>query len=317
MRHILLGDSGVEVSAICLGTMRFGTATDEATSFAILDRYLEAGGAFLDTANVYAVWEKNGTGGDSERLLRRWMAERRCRDRVVLATKLGSRLQPSGRGLRAEQIREECEKSLRRLGTDRIDLYYSHFFDPVTPVEESLAAFDALRQAGKVRFIGASNHPAWRLAEANALAKVRGWAPYCCIQQRISVLAVRPQTKFAGQVAGTPELLDYCRERRVTVLAYSPLLGGLYGRADRKLDDSYALPENDARLAALRAVAAEKAVSPNVLVLAWMLHHDPLILPIFAVSTEAQMRENLQALGVQLSPEEMARLAAAPAAVKK
>jgi aryl-alcohol dehydrogenase-like predicted oxidoreductase len=309
MRKVPLGSTGVEVSAMCLGAMWFGTKNDEATSTRMLDLYVEAGGSFIDTANVYACWFPGAKGGESEEVLGRWMKSRGNRSQLFIATKLGSRLQPSGRGLRPEQIREECEKSLRRLQTDVIDLYYAHFYDPVTPVEQSLPVFDELRKAGKIRFIGASNHPAWRLAEANTLAAQHNWPAYCCIPQRLSYLRPKVSAEFGVQLAATPELLDYCALRNVTPVAYSPLLGGVYGgRADRKLHAAYQTADNEARLATLKAMADELKASPNTLVLAWMLHHQPRIIPLFAASSEEQMRQNLAALSLALSSEQMERL---------
>mgnify|MGYP000318422006 FL=1 len=293
---------------MCLGAMLFGSRIDEATSMRLLDLYVEAGGTFIDTANVYAKWIPGCEGGESEALLGRWMKQRGNRAKLFIATKMGSRLQASGRGLRPQQIVEECDRSLRRMGIETIDLYYAHFFCPTTPVEESMAAFDRLRKAGKVRFLGASNHPAWRLAEANAVAAARGLTPYCCIQQRYSYLWPRRDASFDVQVAATPELLDYCRERKVTMLAYSPLLGGAYGRPDRDFDKRYDTPEKARRLEALASVARERNVSPNVVVLAWMMQSDPPVIPIFSASTESQMKENLSALALRLSDSDMRRL---------
>lgn len=312
MRQILLGDSGVVVSAICLGTMRFGTATDEATSFAILDRYLEAGGAFLDTANVYAVWAKNGTGGDSERLLKRWMAERRCRDRVFLATKLGSRLQGSGRGLRASQIIAECDTSLANLGVDHVDLLYAHFDDPgPTPMSETMGAFARLIEAGKVRYLGASNFQSWRLAQARAVCEQNGWPPYRCLQQRHSYLRSSPWTSFGLQLTTTPEVLAYCSHANMTILAYSPLLGGLYDKPAMPLPAQY---DNDAdrrRLTVIRETAAALGCTANQLVLAWMLAGDPPVIPVVGVSCPRQLAENLAAVEVAVPPDVLARLDAA------
>jgi aryl-alcohol dehydrogenase-like predicted oxidoreductase len=305
VRTVSLGNTGQQVSAMCLGAMLFGTKTSEPVAQKLADLYVEAGGSFIDTANVYASWVPSGKGGESEEVLGRWMRDRANRDRIFLATKMGSRLQPSGRGLRAEQIRQECDRSLVRLKTDRIDLYYSHFYDPVTPVQESLAAFDELRRAGKIRFIGASNHPAWRLAEANTIAAQHGWEGYCCIQQRLSYARPKVQADFGVQLAATPELIDYCATRNVTPVAYSPLLGGLYGRDDKKLDSRYQTADTAARMESLKALAARRKVSPNTLVLAWMLASKPAVIALFAASSEPQLRENLSALSVELTNEEM------------
>ena len=192
-------------------------------------------------------------------------------------------------GLTARQIEEECDKSLRRLGVDTIDLYYAHVDDRNTPLEESLAAFDRLVQAGKVRFIGASNFLAWRLAQAHALSVANGWPDYCCIQQRYTYLRPKPGASFDPQIAVNDDLLDYCRNNPVTLLAYSSLLAGAYTRPDRSIGEQYLGPDGDARLAALQQVAAAHGVSANQVILAWMMQSDPLVVPVMAAGSETQM----------------------------
>src|SRR5690606_17184635 len=197
MKQLPLNDgSGTRVSCICLGAMPFGTTVDEKTSFAILDRFVEAGGTTIDTANCYSFWVPGGRGGESETVLGRWLASRGGRDRLVLASKVGSGLNPQGNpeGLSASVIREQLAGSLRRLGTDYLDIYYAHREDRSTPDEETLATFHEAVQAGKVRSLGASNHAAWRLAETRTLAAAKGWTPYSVVQQRYSYLRPRPAT---------------------------------------------------------------------------------------------------------------------------
>lgn len=310
MRTAPLGGTGVEVSAMCLGAMYFGTRSDRASSFALLDQYVEAGGMFVDTANIYAHWVEGFRGGESEALLGEWMRERGNRDRVFVASKVGFPLPGVEPGLRAWQIEAECEKSLRKLGVETIDLYYAHVDDRATPQDESLEAFARLRQAGKVRFIGASNFTAWRLEQAHHLSAAHGWPEYCCVQQRHTYLRPRHGVSFGGQRTVNDDLLDYVRARQgdFTLLAYSPLLSGAYTRADRPLPEQYAGPDADARLAALREVAAAHGATPNQVVLAWMLHGDPVVLPVMAASTLEQMRENLAALDLALTADDLARL---------
>ena len=308
MRTVPLGHSGVEVSAFCLGAMHFGNRTDKETSYRLLDQYVAAGGSFLDTANNYAWWVSGYMGGESETLLREWMRERRNRSRVFIATKVGFDYPGVERGLRAHQIEIECEKSLKRLGVETIDLYYAHRDDRNTPMEETMAAFDRLVRAGKVRFIGASNFLAWRLEEARWVSQTNGWAEYCCIQQRYSYIRPKPAASFAPQIAANDDLLDYCRSRGITMLAYSPLLNGAYTRADRSFPQQYLGPDTDARLAALNAVAEEVGATVNQVVYAWMLQSDPLVIPLVAASTVEQMHENLGALEIELSADQMTRL---------
>jgi len=308
MRTVRLGNSGVEVSVFCLGTMYFDSHTDEESSYRLLDQYVEAGGAFLDTANIYARWVPGYVGGESETLLGEWMRERKNRSQMFIATKVGLEYQDVERGLRARQIETECEKSLKRLGVDTIDLYYAHVDDRNTLMEETMEAFDRLVRAGKVRLIGASNFSAWRLEEARWVSQTHGWTGYCGIQQRYSYIRPKPGASFDPQIAANDDLLDYCRSRGITMLAYSPLLSGAYTRADRDFPEQYLGPDTDARLAALKAVAEEVGATANQAVLTWMLQSDPPVIPLVAASTVEQMRENLGALEIELSTEQMARL---------
>ena len=166
----------LRVSPVCLGAMNFGSTTDRASSFAVLDAYVAAGGNFIDTSNNYAHWA--GSGDESETLLGEWFRERKCRDRIILATKEGFDRHGEGAGLKKKQILYWIDESLRKLGTDYIDLYYAHTDDYATPLEETMEAFDSLVKAGKVRVLGGSNYDTWRFADANHLAQERGFAPF-------------------------------------------------------------------------------------------------------------------------------------------
>jgi aryl-alcohol dehydrogenase-like predicted oxidoreductase len=309
---IPLGKSGPPVSALCLGTMYFGTKVDADTSFVLLDLYAEAGGRFLDTANKYASWVPGFQGGESESVLGRWMRERKNRHEIFLATKVGLSMPGVEKGLRAWQIESECEKSLRRLGTDVIDLYYAHADDQATPMEETLAAFDRLMRSGKVRGLGASNFSGWRLLKALNASRAHGWAEYLCVQMRYSYLRPNPwiPQEFALQRPALPEMLDLCEEEGVRLLAYSPLLGGAYVRADRPLHDSYAGAANQARLRTLREVAGQLGATPNQLALAWLMQSRPAAIPLVAASTEDQLRENLRAAQYRLDETTMSKLSA-------
>jgi aryl-alcohol dehydrogenase-like predicted oxidoreductase len=280
---------------------------DAAMSFALLDAYAEAGGGFLDTANKYASWLPGFEGGESERLLGRWMKERGNRSRLFLATKVGLPMPGVEQGLRARQIEAECEKSLARLGTDTIDLYYAHADDRDTPLEETLAAFDRLVAAGKVRFLGASNHLAWRLHDARLISGGHDWPGYVCIQMRYSYLQPNPwmPQEFAAQIPTSPEMLDYCAANNVRLLAYSPLLGGAYTRSDRSLHPSYLGPDNETRLRSLARIARATGATVNQVVLAWMINSRPGVIPIMAASTPEQLRENLGALDVCVGHDEL------------
>jgi aryl-alcohol dehydrogenase-like predicted oxidoreductase len=310
MKTVYLGNTGVKVSALCLGAMYFGTRNDETASFRLLDQYVAAGGSFIDTANIYAHWVQGFQGTESEALLGRWMKSRKNRAKMFIASKVGFEIPPLGvpRSLGKRWIEGECEKSLQRLGCETIDLYYAHQDDRSTPMEEVLEAFDRLVKAGKVRFIGASNFTAWRLEEARWTSLSHGWSEYCAIQQRHTYLRSKPGSSFFPQLAANEDLFDYCRNRKITLLAYSALLSGAYSRPERSIDEGYQGEDTQKRLAALNATAKDKGVTVNQVILAWMLHGNPSVLPLIAASSEAQLQENLQALDIDLSIEEMERL---------
>ncbi len=316
METAALGNTGNQVSALCFGAMYIGTRQDEPTSFRLLDQYVDAGGTFIDTANIYAHWITGFKGGESETVLGHWMHDRGNRDRLFVATKVGFEYQDVPRRLTAQLIEAECDKSLKRLGVDAIDLYYTHVDDRQTPLHETLEALDRLVQAGKVRFIGASNYLAYRLERAHTLSKLHEWAQFCCLQQRHTYLPPRyGRRDVAAQEPVTEEMLDYARWRKhdFTLLAYGVLLGGAYTRADRSISETYDAPDNEARLAVLRAVARETNSTPNQVVLAWMRQSDPPVLPLIAASTPEQLQENLDALNVHLTDEQMRRLNTASA----
>jgi aryl-alcohol dehydrogenase-like predicted oxidoreductase len=308
MKSISLGNTGIPVSALCLGAMYFGTRNDEATSYRLLDQYMDAGGSFIDTANIYAWWVDGFKGQESEALLGRWMQARKNRSRIFLASKVGFQYGDVPLGLTRKLIEAECEKSLKLLGTERIDLYYAHVDDRSTSMEETLEAFDRLVKAGKVGVIGASNFTAWRLEEARWHSQVNGWVEYCCVQQRHTYLRPKPGASFGAQLAVNADLLDYCRNRKLTLLAYSALLSGGYTRTERSISEQYLGPDSNLRLTALRQVAREKEATVNQVILAWMLHSNPIVLPLIAASTTEQLEENLKALEINLSVEDMQKL---------
>ena len=215
MKKIQLSQTGVEVSCLCLGTLRFGTLNDYEESAQLMDLYVNAGGMFIDTGNSYNQWSAHGKGGESEVVVGRWLRERGNRDDLFIASKVGFGYEDVPDGLAASTIISECEKSLKRLGVDYLDLYYAHKDDPRTPLEETLGAFQKLVEAGKVRFVGASNCRAWRLADADAIASAQGWAGYTCIEQRFTYLRPNAGGDFGVQRLINPDLMSYC-DARVT-----------------------------------------------------------------------------------------------------
>ena len=308
MEQLTLGSSGVEVSALCFGTDLIGSKIDRPASFRLLDLFRENGGTFVDTGNFYAAWLPGCQGGESETTIGLWMKERGNRHEMAIASKLGFDYPGCAGGLSAAEIERECEKSLHRLGTDRLDLYYAHRDDAQTPLEETMGAFDRLIRAGKVRAIGASNLTSWRIAEANAVAGANGWARYSAVEQRHTYLRPRHGADFGPQVAVNDDMKGYCRARGVTLIAYSALIQGAYTRQDRPVPAQYAGSDADGRLVILRDVAAEVGATLNQVVIAWMRQSDPPVLPIIAGSEPAQVTENLAALKVTLSAAQMQRL---------
>jgi aryl-alcohol dehydrogenase-like predicted oxidoreductase len=303
MRTVPLGNT--QVSVMCLGTMYMGWRTSTEMSCHLLDQYVAAGGTFLDTANTYGRTSTERVGCISEQVLGQWMRERRNRSQLFIASKVGFEYVGIERGLRAHQVIAECEKSLKRMGIETLDLYYAHRDDRSVPLEETLEAFDRLLKSGKVRFIGASNFLAWRLEQARGVSRTHGWLAYVCVQQRYSYLRPVPGADTAPQVVANHDLLDYCQANGITLLAYSPLLKGAYAHPDKPLSPVYAGQDSDARLRALRQVAADLNATPNQVVLAWMMHSTPSVLPIFAASNPEQMAENLGALYLKLDSEVM------------
>ncbi|MBT2489842.1 aldo/keto reductase [Streptomyces sp. ISL-96] len=299
--------TGTLVSRLALGAMPFGTTVDEKTSFAILDRFVDAGGTTIDTANCYSFWVPGGTGGESESLLGRWLKDRGSRDRLTIASKVGSGPGPDGQaeGLKPAVIQEQLEGTLRRLGTDHVDIYYAHREDRSTPDEETLAAFHRTVADGKTRVLGASNHTAWRLAETRALAEQRGWTPYTAVQQRYSYLQPRPKTTLpeGGHVHASDELLDYVSSRGLTLFAYTSLLWGAYSRPDQPLPEHYAHPGTERRLQALAKVSDELGVTPIQAVLAWLTGGEAAVVPVIGVSSVTQLDECLAAADLELPGE--------------
>ncbi|MFJ8463597.1 aldo/keto reductase [Streptomyces swartbergensis] len=312
-----------EVSVLALGAMLFGSVTDEKTSFSVLDRYVEAGGTFIDTSDNYAFWVDGGQGGQSEELLGRWRRSRGIGDEIVIATKLGARpLAPgtsyadNAEGLSAKVIRESAERSRERLGVEKLDLLYAHIEDHTVPLGETVEGFAALVTEGTVGLLGVSNHAAWRVERARALAAAAGLPGYEVLQYAQTHLRPRsdvPEALFPDGSLGHAgaDLLSYLRaEPGLTLVAYSPLLRGAYTHPDR-LPADFDHPGTPARLAVLREVARETGATVNQVVLAWQIGGELPIVPLAGVSSVAQLEENLAAVDLELTAEQRARLDAA------
>ncbi|MBT5817944.1 MAG: aldo/keto reductase [Proteobacteria bacterium] len=307
MKSIRLNGTELDVSMFCLGTMNFGSRDDRAVSYAMLDQYVEGGGNFLDTANNYAVWI--GEGGESETMLGRWMHERGNRGNMIVASKAGCPTQDAPMSSKPEHILAECDRTLKRLQTDYLDLYYYHLDDRSVPIDVQLETMDQLTRSGKVRYIGASNFKAWRLAEAAAVSKANDYPAFCCVQQRYTYLRPRVDARFGAQVSSNDDLLEYCRERGLQLVAYSSLLSGAYSRDDRRIQKQYRHKDSDARMAALLEAAHETASTPNQVLLAWLTGRG--IIPVTGASTAEQMMESLAGFDLSISVELLDRLDAA------
>ena len=308
MKKIVISN-GLEIAPVALGAMNFGTTTSKEDAYRVLDAYVDMGGNFIDTSNNYAHWA--GTGDESETLLGEWLRDRGCRDRVVIATKVGFDRHGEGAGLKKAQIEYWIDESLRKLGTDYVDLYYAHTDDASTPIEETMETFHALVKKGKVRHLGGSNYDTWRFAEANAIARAGELTPYTVMQQRFTYLHAKSDLapKYIFNEFTDRERLRYLVDKDIPLVAYSCLAKGGYENPDR-------LPAEciiGDRLDTVREMAREKGVSTSALVVAWMtnLHRCagfPRVIPLFASSRVEHFLSNLEGVELMLTDEEMERL---------
>jgi aryl-alcohol dehydrogenase-like predicted oxidoreductase len=302
-----VGTTSLDVFPLCLGGNVFGWTADERQSFAVLDGYAAAGGNFIDTADVYSAWVPGNAGGESETILGRWMAERRNRNRMVIATKVG--MFPGLLGLSAKTIRAAAESSLRRLRTDRIDLYYAHKDDAATPLEETLIAFDALVREGRVRHIAASNYTEVRLSEALAVSSRMGLARF---------VALQPHYNLVHRAEYESGLAAFCAHEGLVCFPYYALargfLSGKY-RSGAKVESARApeaaksLDDKGLRiLAALDAIAGERGTTVAAVSLAWLLTRPAVVAPIASARTPEQLADLLPAVSLHLTRDEQQRL---------
>ncbi|MBM7783664.1 aldo/keto reductase [Tenggerimyces flavus] len=312
-----------EVSVLSLGAMLMGTKTDEATSFAILDRYVEAGGTFIDTSDNYAFWENGTQGGESEGLLGRWRRSRGIGSEIVIATKLGARPLAPGtsyvdnpEGLSAKIIRESASRSLETLGVDRLDVLYAHIEDPTVELSETVSGFADLVSEGLVGLLGVSNHWIWRVERARALAASAGVPGYEVLQYSHSYLRARTDlselSPDGDQGPASGELLSYVRAQpELALVAYSPLLSGRYVREDKPWEARYDHGGTAPRLAALAEVAAETGATANQVVLSWLIGGSIPVIPLVGASSVEQLNESIEAVDLELTADQRARLDAA------
>lgn len=309
--YLTLGRSGLRVSPLCLGTMTFGTdwpiGADAEESTRVLKTYLDAGGNFLDTANIY-------TRGHSEKIIGDFFKQSpSLRDRCVIATKFGGSLyagDPNAGGSGRKSIHNACHHSLRRLQTDAIDLYWMHFSDAHTPIDETMRALDDLVRAGKVRYVGFSDTPAWRVTQAMYEARINHWTPLIALQLEYSLV----ERTIEG------ELVPAAREFGLGITPWSPLKGGLLsgkvtrtsragqGRVSGENFGRHLSERNYAIIDVLLAVAKECGVTPAQAALAWVQQRPMVASTIIGARTLAQLRDNLACLEVKLSADQMQRL---------
>jgi aryl-alcohol dehydrogenase-like predicted oxidoreductase len=316
MRHVRLGRTGLAVSRLCLGTMTFGLQCDEVASRAILDRAAASGITFLDTADVYPVGGGFDTVGRTEEIVGRWLEGRR--HDFVVATKCGGAMSERrwDRGASRKHVLDAIDGSLRRLRTDYIDLYQLHHPDPETPIDESLRALDDVVRAGKARYVGCSNFPAYQVARALGRSEVLGVARFDSAQPRYNLLFRQIER----------DLLPLCREEGIGVISYNPLAGGLLsgkhrrdsgptpgtrftlGRAAERYQDRYWHAREFDTVEALRPLAAEAGLSLASLALGWVLAEPAITAPIVGASRPGQLDDAVAATEKPLDAALKARL---------
>jgi aryl-alcohol dehydrogenase-like predicted oxidoreductase len=321
MQKRRMGKHGLEVPVLTLGTMTFGLQVDEAGSIDILDQAEAYGLTFLDTADAYPLGGTLETIGETERIIGRWLQTRGNRSNLQIATKCfaPTRQGPNGWGLSRQHILESIDQSLLRLKTDYVDLFQAHGFDPNTPIEETLRAFEDIQRAGKARYIGCSNYPAWRLAEALSAADRLGLAGYMSLQPRYNLLYREIET----------ELLPLCRSQGLGVIVYNPIAGGFLsgkyqpeqdpepgtrftlGTAAERYQHRYWQTAQFSAVQTLKALTDARAVSLVTVAVAWVLAQPGITSAIIGASNPNQLKANVEAVDFELDDELMAACDAA------
>jgi aryl-alcohol dehydrogenase-like predicted oxidoreductase len=308
-----LGRVELSVTPLCLGGNVFGWTAGEMSSFAVLDAYVDGGGNFIDTADTYSAWLPGHVGGESESILGRWMSARKNRDRVIIATKVGSRMgtAPNAQGLSRRYILEEVEASLKRLQTDYIDLYQAHRDDPHTPLDETMAAFDDIVRQGKARYVGASNYNAVRLREVLQVSKQHGYVRYESLQ---------PPYNLVNRTEYERDLEALCIEQGLGVITYSSLASGFLSGKYRPgkdvpssprakgIQERYMNEKGFSVLEQLDRVAAAHHATVAQVALAWIMTRPGITAAIASATSVEQLRELLGAVELSLNEEDMQSL---------
>ena len=309
MQHVRFGRTGLQVSRLCLGTMTFGLQCDEKTSFAILDAAAAGGVTFLDTADAYPLGDKLENMGRTEEILGKWLKGRR--EKFILATKCSGKVgaAPWQQGTSRKHVMHAIDASLKRLGTDYVDLYQVHHFDPNTPVDETVEAFDAVVQAGKARYVGVSNYHAYRVARALGRSEALGLAKLVSVQPRYNLLFRQIER----------ELLPLCEEEKLAVIPYNPLAGGMLtgkhqrgappagtrftlGTAAKTYTERYWQDREFATVARFTELARQAGVEPATLAVAWVLANPAITSPLIGASRPEQLGASIAAVEYRLDP---------------
>jgi 1-deoxyxylulose-5-phosphate synthase len=316
MQHVRFGRTGLQVSRLCLGTMTFGLQCDEPSSFAILDAAAEAGITFLDTADVYPLGGTTETAGRTEEIVGKWLRGRR--DRFIVATKCSGKMGPAPwqQGTSRKHVLDAIDASLKRLGTDYVDLYQIHQYDATTPTDETLDAFDTVVRSGKARYVGCSNYHAYRVARALGRSEALGLAKFVSVQPRYNLLFRQIER----------ELLPLCEEEGLAVMPYNPLAGGLLtgkhkrsappppgtrftlGAAGGMYSERYWKDREFDTVDAMTALARDSGIEPVTLAIAWTLANPAITTPIIGASKPAQLKANVAATELKLDPALKAKL---------
>jgi len=316
MQHVRFGRTGLQVSRLCLGTMTFGLQCDEKTSFAILDAAAGHGITFLDTADAYPLGDKLENMGRTEEILGKWLKGRR--DKFIVATKCSGKVgeAPWQQGTSRKHVLHAIDASLKRLGTDYVDLYQVHHFDANTPVDETVEAFDAVVKAGKARYVGVSNYHAYRVARALGRSEALGLAKLVSVQPRYNLLFRQIER----------ELLPLCAEEGLAVIPYNPLAGGLLtgkhqraapppqgtrftlGAAAKTYTERYWQEREFDTVDAFVKLAREAGCEPATLAVAWVLANPAITAPLIGASKPEQLKANVAAVALKLDAALMAKL---------
>jgi aryl-alcohol dehydrogenase-like predicted oxidoreductase len=308
MQHVSFGKTGLQVSRLCLGTMTFGLQCDEATSFGILDAAAEAGITFIDTADVYPLGSTHELAGRTEEIVGKWL--RGKREAFIVATKCSGKVGPAAwqQGTSRKHVLSALDASLKRLGTDYVDLYQVHHFDPLTPTDETLQAFDAIARSGKARYIGCSNYQAWRVARALGRSEALHLAKFASVQPRYNLLFRQFER----------DLLPLCAEEGIAVIPYNPLAGGLLtgkharsaapadgtrftiGTAGKMYSERYWHDREFATVDAIAKLGKEGGIELTTLAVAWVLANPVITAAIIGASKAEQLKASIAAAELKL-----------------